>query len=1668
MEKEIDIFLSYARKDKGLRDKLVEHLSLLKQQGYIATWYDGDIGAGTEWQQAIHEYLNKARLILLLISPAFMASEYCYCNEMIRALERHDAGEARVIPILLRPVDWHNAPFGRLQALPPNAQPLTLSRNRDKTLFDIAQGIRKAVEELAASSITNMQTASKEAPLSQKALAPTTPLPEMQKAGIITTYPLTFNKEKEEIAIVRNQYCEALSKRWSMLDFKGIMHVDMNKPISIPLTDVFVLPDVLLGIPEHETLERESEHFLYGKHSQRKVKRVIPQREALHMALAKYRRLVILGDPGSGKSTLLRYLLLQLVQGSATFTIVFPQLTDIATSVPVYMPLATYAEVLLSNAPGTRSLEDFLPIYLHDNYLGTFTNFIQAQLQQGNLFFLFDGLDEIPDTSLRMSVVRHIEMFTQTYAANRFMITSRIVGYKATPLSTEYQPYTLADFNEEQVRTFTQRWCPAYEYWVQHAREGQHLEDAATKEAETLFSATQSRPGVKRLAVNPLLLTILALIQRQGIELPSHRVELFELCAITLIDTWVKARGRSTHISKNDIIKILRPLAFWMHEHAAVGAVPEDELYEQIVRQLIGRKINEYEATKIAEQFLETVRGETGILVERGKARYGFLHLTFEEYFAARELEKRKDRNSFIRAHLHDPRWREVILLTVGTIGILQSNEEEVTELIQETIASARSLYEQTLHRDLLLAGLCLADDVGVNTACESELLEQIVYLYITTPHDRLRNTCSNVLAEWSGSRIAEKANTLVFPLLQERATPSDPDQTQVARSPFEKALTQDIEQSAIQYQETMTKHLQFHVTVLLAMLQTVNDVDWRGNLIGILSEDALKERMVSVFEQQPDIQLCITEALLVAFSDPDAYVRWNAIAALGQFGIIPSHVMDVLLAAVSDTRYLVREAALNILGQCSDAQVGVLNPLLEALLDGLGEREAVVRALGQFSNGDPPVINALLTSLSDIDSWAVRQAAATALARVGKGQLHVVDALLIALSDTDEEVREAAANSLGQLYEGKNDDVIDALLTATADPNANIVELTANALGQLSSNPSYVTEVLRRSFSNVSRARETAANALGLFSAKQARVVDALLARLAESSSLAIKRDSVRALRHLGESQVHIIDALLMTLAESSSWRLRKEIVSTLGQLRSHEPRAIDALLDATRDSSWRVRREAIRAFTKLRKRDSRILEALQAALSDDWTRWDALIALGELNNGESWINREFLIALTDHVVNNQQEAMQALGRLVKTQPEMMRSWLRDLPSNELTSRTTQVYRERLRAAFVERALEMVGVIGTAQPTIIDAAFSLLADSNVSIRSEAGSSLGRLSKKNRSIINRLLPLLCNPEMDVREAVLQAFRQFGEGLPQVIDALLLALSEGESRVRRAAVMALGQCGKGQTRAIDALLQRMTDEDSLVRAWAARVLGMLGDKQPRIIEALLQALSDPISGIVRNAAASALQSLNDGQEQVVEALLQTLFGPSLLARLSVAQAFGRLWDGQMSMIDTLLTHVSTSDVLEKVSAVRAFSDMKDKGPQIIDALLPNLSDPSWLVREATAEALKDPDLHQPNAVASLLSILSDPSSRVRAAAAEALQITEGGSEEIVEALLRATYDSDWAVREAAALGLSTSQIYTKIIGERLESLLQQYERILQRDMRGTSRIIDALYEIAKKV
>lgn len=141
------LFFSYSHKDEDLRNELEIHLSMLKRQRIIETWHDRRIDAGQEFDYEIDENLNQADIILLLISPYFLASDYCYNIELKKAIEMHENREASVIPIILHPCDWQSAPFGRLKALPTDGKPVSKFPNQHDAFLDITKEIRRVAEK---------------------------------------------------------------------------------------------------------------------------------------------------------------------------------------------------------------------------------------------------------------------------------------------------------------------------------------------------------------------------------------------------------------------------------------------------------------------------------------------------------------------------------------------------------------------------------------------------------------------------------------------------------------------------------------------------------------------------------------------------------------------------------------------------------------------------------------------------------------------------------------------------------------------------------------------------------------------------------------------------------------------------------------------------------------------------------------------------------------------------------------------------------------------------------------------------------------------------------------------------------------------------------------------------------------------------------------------------------------------------------------------------------------------------------------------------------------------------------------------------------------------------------------------------------------------------------
>jgi len=142
--KPVEVFFSYAHKDEELMNELREHLAELERRGMIKSWHDREIPPGGEWDGEILRYLERADIILLLVSSSFLASAYINMKELTRALERHERGEVRVIPVILRSCLWEDAPFAKFQALPSNGKPISSWEDRDLAFTEVARGVREA------------------------------------------------------------------------------------------------------------------------------------------------------------------------------------------------------------------------------------------------------------------------------------------------------------------------------------------------------------------------------------------------------------------------------------------------------------------------------------------------------------------------------------------------------------------------------------------------------------------------------------------------------------------------------------------------------------------------------------------------------------------------------------------------------------------------------------------------------------------------------------------------------------------------------------------------------------------------------------------------------------------------------------------------------------------------------------------------------------------------------------------------------------------------------------------------------------------------------------------------------------------------------------------------------------------------------------------------------------------------------------------------------------------------------------------------------------------------------------------------------------------------------------------------------------------------------------
>jgi len=519
-----------------------------------------------------------------------------------------------------------------------------------------------------------------------------------------------------EVDQIEEHYRADLVRDLAMHDFRGI--VQMKRDIRLPLADIY-LELGLLSMGDAEAHRQAQERLLELRDAERTQEEERRAEQRVTDALTRAQRLVILGEPGAGKTISLHYIALLLAYGFGAARLGLEK-----PFIPLLARLADYARALEEKP--ALSLDNYLLDYIEQAYASDphLSEFLRLALGQGVCIVLLDGLDEVggdlrKGLPLRTRVVQRVQQFADRWCSkdrsNRLVVTSRIEGYWDEALHG-FEHVQLSPLRPpDEVEEFLLRWYTAHE---QSHEKGLSLEVASRRaqgKVEKLLPSVLETAGVRRLATNPLLLTILALIQENVGRLPNRRIKLYEICAQTLIESWRQAQTGMTDelfsdLGEEAIIRIIAPLAFWLHENKPGGTASYDEWYTRL-NEILREEGYAREAYDLAERFLHHARYQTGLLAERGLGQYGFFHLTFEEYLAARQIARQRaeERRTLLQSHWKDPRWQEVILLAAGQLGIAESRTDDVSDFIEDLL-KMESPNPESVGRPALLAGRALTD----------------------------------------------------------------------------------------------------------------------------------------------------------------------------------------------------------------------------------------------------------------------------------------------------------------------------------------------------------------------------------------------------------------------------------------------------------------------------------------------------------------------------------------------------------------------------------------------------------------------------------------------------------------------------------------------------------------------------------------------------------------------------------------------------------------------------------------------------------------------------------------------------------------------------------------------------------------------------------------------
>jgi len=365
----------------------------------------------------------------------------------------------------------------------------------------------------------------------------------------------------------------------------------------------------------------------------------------------KIKDMVILGKPGSGKTTLLKYILVMLLEGKG-----MERLGIEGTLIPFFAPLRELKD------PDREGFTDFIMRVCNLEEYAISKKSLVKLLDEGRGIILMDGLDEVANEETRIKTCHWVDKARRRCAQTRFVVTSRYAGYQGkSRLVDAVVELSIQDFTPEEVMEFLVKWFETVEVAIHPGEDESRWEKEGREKALVLVKTIKKSEHLKKLAVNPLILQIMALVHRDRGRLPQRRVELYEECTNVLLEKWDMAKGLDVLLSAREARQVLQPLALWLHEKDERRSAPMKEIKEVIKEPLeaIGKSQID------PEKLLLNIRDRSGIFMGYSAEEYGFTHLSFQEYLSAEQI-RNKGLTKKLLSNYGKKWWSEVILLCLA------------------------------------------------------------------------------------------------------------------------------------------------------------------------------------------------------------------------------------------------------------------------------------------------------------------------------------------------------------------------------------------------------------------------------------------------------------------------------------------------------------------------------------------------------------------------------------------------------------------------------------------------------------------------------------------------------------------------------------------------------------------------------------------------------------------------------------------------------------------------------------------------------------------------------------------------------------------------------------------------------------------------------------------